>query len=53
MKAEITPVRTIMGRLAKGADLLGALEEQCRAPQYHPRGGLGHRRGDQGQDRLL
>ena len=30
MKAEIKPVRKIMGRLAKGADLLGALEEQCR-----------------------
>jgi predicted DNA-binding protein with PD1-like motif len=30
MKAEIKPLRTIMGRLAKGADLLGALEEQCR-----------------------
>jgi len=30
MKAEIKPVRQIMGRLAKGADLLGALEEQCR-----------------------
>jgi uncharacterized protein len=29
MKAEIKPVRQIMGRLAKGADLLGALEEQC------------------------
>jgi predicted DNA-binding protein with PD1-like motif len=31
MKTEITPVRKIMVRLAKGADLLGALEEQCRA----------------------
>lgn len=30
MQAEIKPLRTIMGRLAKGADLLGALEEQCR-----------------------
>ena len=30
MKAEIKPQRRIMGRLAKGADLLGALEEQCR-----------------------
>jgi predicted DNA-binding protein with PD1-like motif len=30
MKAEIKPVRKIMGRLAKGDDLLGALEEQCR-----------------------
>ena len=30
MKAEIRPVRKIMGRLAKGSDLLGALEEQCR-----------------------
>lgn len=30
MKAEIKPVRKIMGRLAKDADLLGALEEQCR-----------------------
>lgn len=30
MKAEIRPVRKIMGRLAKGADLLGALEAQCR-----------------------
>ena len=30
MKAELQPVRKIMGRLAKGADLLGALEEQCR-----------------------
>ena len=30
MKAEIKPVRKIMGRLAKGSDLLGALEEQCR-----------------------
>lgn len=30
MNAEIKPVRKIMGRLAKGADLLGALEEQCR-----------------------
>jgi predicted DNA-binding protein with PD1-like motif len=30
MKAEIKPGRRIMGRLAKGADLLGALEEQCR-----------------------
>jgi len=30
MQAEIKPGRKIMGRLAKGADLLGALEAQCR-----------------------
>ncbi len=30
MKAELTAGRRIMGRLAKGADLLEALEEQCR-----------------------
>jgi predicted DNA-binding protein with PD1-like motif len=31
MNAPLTNGRKIMGRLAKGADLLGALEEQCRA----------------------
>ena len=31
MKGEIKPRRRIMGRLTKGADLLGALEEQCRS----------------------
>jgi predicted DNA-binding protein with PD1-like motif len=30
MNASLTPGRKLMGRLAKGADLLEALEEQCR-----------------------
>jgi predicted DNA-binding protein with PD1-like motif len=30
MNASLTPGRKIMGRLVKGADLLEALEEQCR-----------------------
>jgi len=33
MNAQLTNGRKIMGRLPKGADLLGALEEQCRTHQ--------------------